>query len=327
MPETTLKKLPFKLFLSIGLIIFSLNAYAIKREQIRIVGSATLYPFITIVAEEFGKKAGTTPVVEATGTGGGFRLFCSGNSPKYPDVVNASRKIKPSELGFCQRNNVNNIKEILIGYDGIVFAQSEKAKTLNLSWKSIFLALAKQIPLEGKMVNNYYNNWNEIDPSLPNKKIEIYGPSDVSGTRDAFIELVMQQYCEDSAEIQQLLPDMNNRKAVCSELREDGKYIEMTENYNLLIKKIIENDNALCIMSYSMLENNTLVKEAKINNISPSKNNIINGLYPLTRPLFLYFNLDHFKSIPKLEDFWNYINSSSVIGREGLLSEHGLITK
>ncbi len=291
-------------------LLFSFNAQA--RSQLRIVGSSTLYPFITIAAEKFGKSSGHTPVVEATGTGGGFLFLCSGNSLRYPDIVNASRAIKPSEQALCQKNNVLNIKEITLGYDGIVIAQSKGAKNLNLSKQELYLALAKKVNRDGKLVDNFYITWKDINPKLPKNKIEIYGPSFNSGTRDALIELVMHEFCETDE---------------CKEIREDGAYIEMPENDNLIIHKLLYNRKALGIMSFSLLNENTKIKPISIDNIIPTRNSIIDEEYPLERPLFIYVNEDHMRLLPDLEKFITHLTSSDSIGPNGYLTKKGLLTK
>ena len=301
------------------------NAVGPDREQLRIVGSSTLYPFITIAAEKFGKISGHTPVVEATGTGGGIRLLCSGNSLHYPDIVNASRVIKPSELALCKKNSVNNIKEITIGYDGIVIAESINALPISLNQQQLFLALAKKVPSKGVMIDNPYQRWQQIDPSLPDHKIEVYGPSFTSGTRDAFIELVMHKFCNASAEMLAIFPNKKERLAVCSILREDGNYIEMPENDNLIIQKLLHNDSSLGIISFSLLTENPKIKPVAINKILPTVNSIISKKYPLARPLFLYVNLDHLKQLPSLANFINEITSSNAIGKDGYLTQKGLL--
>ena len=299
-----------KKLLVILALFFSIHAQA--RQQLRIVGSSTLYPFITIAAEKFGKKHRATPVVEATGTGGGFHLFCSGNSIRYPDIVNASRTIKPSEVALCKKNGVINVKEIMLGYDGIIIAQSRAANELNLSKEQLFLALAKKIPQNGQLVYNFYYSWRQINPSLPDIKIEVYGPSFTSGTRDAFIELVMHPFCNSPS---------------CREIREDGAYIEMPENDNLIIHKLLNNKHALGIISFSLLAENPKIAPARINKIIPTKESIVNGSYPLARPLFIYVNYDHLKAIPNLKAFISELTSPSSLGANGYLTQKGLLTK
>ena len=306
-------------------LLYSLSASA--RENLRIVGSATLYPFITIAAEKFGRISGHTPVVEATGTGGGFHLLCSGNSLDYPDIVNASRLMKPSEKDLCKKNSVHNLQKITLGYDGIVIAQGITAKDIDLNLEQLFLAIAEKIPSNGIMIDNPYKTWKDIDPSLPDYKIEIYGPSFTSGTRDAFVELVMHKFCESSEEINKIIPNEKNRLKFCSSIREDGHYIDMSENYNLIIQKLLNNPRAMGLISFSLLEDNPQIKAIKISNTSPNRISITSGEYPLARPLFLYANLDHEKTLPDLREFIHYINSPLVLGPHGYLTQKGLLTK
>lgn len=299
-----------KYIISFLLFLLSISAYA--REQIRIVGSSTLYPFITISSERFGKNSGLTPVVEATGTGGGFHLFCSGKSLHYPDIVNASRKMKESEKLFCKKNGIVNIRELVIGYDGIVLAMSQGGKINNLTKKELFLALAKKIPSDNDLINNPYTTWKQINPRFPNTKIEIYGPSFTSGTREALIELVMNEFCN---------------KPGCREIREDDHYIDMPENDNVIIHKLSYNKKAVGIISYSLLKENSNTKGIKIDGFLPTKMNIINEQYPLSRALFIYVNNDHIKYIPKIENFIQEIINENTIGPQGYLTKKGLITK
>lgn len=300
-----------KLFI-IFIIFISISTQASPREQIRIVGSSTLYPFITISAERFGKISGHTPVVEANGTGGGFHLFCSGNSLKYPDIVNASRKMKKNEKNLCNKNGVNNIEEIIIGYDGIVISQSLGAKRINLNKKELFLALAKKIPVNQQLIPNKYTTWKEINNNLPDIKIEIYGPSFTSGTREALIELVMNDFCNH--------PE-------CKEIREDGYYIEMPENDNMIIHKLIYNKKALGIISFSLLKENNKIKSLSIDGRHPTKISIIKNNYPLSRPLFIYVNKDHINYLPSIQYFVNELTNVKAIGPRGYLTQKGLITK
>lgn len=294
-------------------ILLTLTNSALARDYIRIVGSSTLYPFVTIAAERFGKTANHTPVVEATGTGAGFHLFCLGISLKYPDIVNASRPIRDSERNLCHNNGVNNIDYFILGYDGIVLAQGKKAKKISLSKHDIFLAIAKKITIDGKILDNPYKSWKEVNPSLPNYKIEIYGPSFNSGTRDSLIELIMDEFCQHDIS--------------CKEIREDGAYIEMPENDNLITHKLTLNRKAIGIISFNMLKENSKIKAIEIDSVEPSQKNIVSSLYPLARPLFLYYNKDHINSIPQIKNFIEEIRSTRAIGQEGYLTQKGLLTK
>src|SRR5262245_15064473 len=206
-------------------------APSLARDEIRIVGSSTVYPFATTVAENFSRNSGfKPPVVEATGTGGGLKLFCSGIGIDSPDIANASRRIKDSEIETCGRNGVGDVAEVKIGYDGIVLAQSKAGATFSLSVRNVWLALAKQVPVDGALAPNPYRQWNEIDPALPAERIEVLGPPPTSGTRDAFVELVMDKGCELFPEVAALEGDA--RKAACQTVREDGAYVEAGENDN-----------------------------------------------------------------------------------------------
>ncbi|MCF6293811.1 MAG: substrate-binding domain-containing protein, partial [Robiginitomaculum sp.] len=177
------------LYLSLSVVACGDNSTKF-REQIRVVGSSTVYPFVTVAAEEFGNNSKfKTPIIEATGTGGGFKLFCSGIGGKYPDFSNASRAIKQSEIDRCAKNNIMEIAELKIGYDGVVLANSVEVELFELTKRQVFLALAKQVPLNGQLVDNFYQRWSEVDPSLPDQKIEVYGPPPTSGTRDAVVEM------------------------------------------------------------------------------------------------------------------------------------------
>lgn len=297
------------------------------RDQIRAVGSSTVYPFVTVTAEKFGNKGFKTPIIESTGTGGGFKLFCSGTGDDTPSISNASRAIKSSEKELCAKNGVKDITEIKIGYDGIVLANSNKSKRYSLTKEQIFKALAKQVPLGGKLVDNFYETWNEIDPSLPKKKIEVYGPPPTSGTRDAFSELVMQKACvKGIAEYEKAFPDKKDRKKACSVLREDGKYIEAGENDNLIVQKLRSNPNALGIFGFSFLDQNSgSVQGSIIDDVEPTFENISDGSYSVSRPLFVYIKNGHVGKVAGIKEFVDELISERAIGQEGYLIEKGLI--
>jgi phosphate transport system substrate-binding protein len=223
------------------------------RDQIRIVGSSTVYPFATAVAEQFGTKyAFPTPVVESTGTGGGLKLFCGGVGEQHPDMTNASRRIKESEVQQCAGNGVEAITEVNIGYDGIVLANSNDAEPMNVTIAQIWQALAKEVPVDGEIKANPYRNWSEIDPSLPDRKIEVLGPPPTSGTRDAFVELVMDRGCQEFEAVTGL--DEERRTVVCATMREDGAFIEAGENDNLIVQKLEANHDAFGIFGFSFLD-------------------------------------------------------------------------
>ena len=305
--------------------MLALAGQAQARDQIRIVGSSTVFPFSTAVAEQFGKGGQfKTPVVESTGTGGGFKLFCAGVGVDHPDISNASRKIKASEIETCAKNGVTSITEVKIGYDGIVMANSKAGPALNLTVKTVWLALAKQVPVNGKLTDNPYTSWSEIDPTLPNEKIEVLGPPPTSGTRDAFVELVMDKGCEEFAEIKSLEGDA--KKAACQSLREDGGYIEAGENDNLIVQKLEANPAALGIFGFSYLDQNAdKIKGNPMDGVAPSYETISSGQYEVSRPLFFYVKNAHVGVIPGIKEFIAEFISDRASGDEGYLADKGLI--
>ena len=312
--------------------IFAFSGAAAARDQIRIVGSSTVYPFTTAVAEQFGKSGAKTPVVESTGTGGGLKLFCAGVGPDHPDVANASRAIKKGEFEDCQKNGVKDIVEVKVGIDGIVFANAKGGPDLNLTQEQIFRALAKEVPgADGKLVANAAKTWKDVDPSLPDAKIEVLGPPPTSGTRDSFLELVMEKGAEKNATLKAMKDDdkknsTKNFEKVWKSLREDGAYIDAGENDNLIVQKLEGNPKALGIFGYSYLEENTAkIKGAKVAGVAPDYENISSGKYSVARPLFIYVKKQHVGVIPGLKEFVTEYASNKAIGEDGYLSKKGLV--
>ncbi|HEX4889564.1 MAG TPA: substrate-binding domain-containing protein [Alphaproteobacteria bacterium] len=299
------------------------------RDQVQIVGSSTVFPFSTAVAEQIGKTSGgKTPIVESTGTGGGFKLFCSGSGDNTPDVANASRAIKSSEMELCASNKAGGIIEVKIGYDGIVLANSRSAQQINLSLKDIFLALAKEVPGDdGKTTPNPYKTWNQVNPSLPDIKIEVMGPPPTSGTRDAFVELAMEAGCKSFPWVKALANDYKDAfTKICHSIREDGAWIDAGENDNLIIQKLAANPNAMGVFGFSFLDQNTdKVQGSIIENIEPSFDNIASGAYKVSRPLYFYVKAAHLDVVPGLKPYLAEFTSEKAWGPEGYLTEKGLI--
>lgn len=300
------------------------------RDYIYIVGSSTVYPFATVVAERFGRGSKfKTPKVESTGSGGGFKLFCDGIGVDHPDITNASRAIKESEIETCARNGVTEIIEVKIGYDGIVFAHAIEADSVQFSRKMIYLALAKSVPGEndGELVPNPYKTWSDVDASLPDLKIEVLGPPPTSGTRDAFVELAMEGGCSSIPWIKALKStDENRYKATCHTIREDGAYIEAGENDNLIVQKLEANPSAFGIFGYSFLDQNgEKVKGAPVDGVAPTFDAISDGSYPVSRPLFFYVKKAHVDVIPGLRGYLREFTSERAWGDEGYLADRGLI--
>jgi len=298
------------------------------RDYISIVGSSTVYPFATVVAEQFGKSTDyKTPKIESTGSGGGLKLFCAGVGVEHPDITNASRAIKKSEFDTCLANGVKGIVEVKIGYDGIVFANSKQAAPLKLTRKDIFLALAKEVPDPNggqKLVANPYKTWKDVDPSLPDKNIEVLGPPPTSGTRDAFVELTMDVGCEEFKMIKAM--DKNAMKATCQTIREDGAYIEAGENDNLIVQKLEANPNAVGIFGFSFLDQNMdKIQGSFVDGVQPAFEAIADGTYPISRPLFFYVKNAHADVIPGIKEYLDEFSSDKAWGPEGYLSDKGLI--
>lgn len=299
------------------------------RDQIRIVGSSTVFPFSTRVAEEFGRTTKfKTPVIESTGTGGGIKLFCEGVGVDKADIANASRAIKKSEVETCVKNGVTSITEVKIGYDGIVLANSKAAPEMDITLKDLFLALAKDVPDgAGGFKPNPFQKWSEINPSLPSIKIEVLGPPPTSGTRDAFVELAMEGGCSKIPEIAALkATDEKKFKAVCHGMREDGAFIEAGENDVLIVRKLEANPNAFGIFGFSFLDQNQdKIQGSKINGVEDNYNNISSGAYPISRSLFFYVKDQHVGVIPGIKEFIAEFTSEKAWGPDGYLADKGLI--
>ena len=323
-----MKKILITAALSTALVA---NAYAAGRNTISVVGSSTVYPFATVVAERFGKKTSfPTPKIESTGSGGGMKLFCNGVGLNTPDITNASRRIKKSEFDKCQKNGVKEIVEVHIGFDGIAVANSRKAQQLKLSRQDLFLALANKVPNpDGSetLVENPYQTWKQVNAALPNIKIEVIGPPPTSGTRDAFAELAMEGGCKTFGWIKAMKKsDQSMYKSVCHTVREDGLYIEAGENDNLIVQKLDNNPNALGIFGFSFLEqNDDKVQGSIIEGKSPEFETIADGSYPISRPLYFYVKKAHMGSIPGIEEFLAEFTSEGAMGDDGYLLDKGLI--
>lgn len=297
------------------------------RDQIRVVGSSTVYPFTTMVAEQFGRSTSfKTPVVESTGTGGGFKLFCGGIGPQHPDLTNASRAIKSSEKADCAKNGVNEIVEMKVGYDGLAIAFSKKAKPVSLTRAQVFLALAKDIAQDGKLVPNPYTTWDQIDPSLPKTKIEVLGPPPTSGTRDSFVEMALEEGCKAVPAMVALNLDKKEMSKVCGTVREDGGFVEAGENDNLIVQKLDANPNAMGVFGFSYLDqNNDKLQGVAIEGVEPNFETISDGSYPISRPLFVYAKKAHVGQIPGIQEFVAEYTSEKAWGPNGYLSDKGLV--
>ena len=278
------------------------------RDQIRIVGSSTVFPFSTAVAEQFGKTTDfATPVVESTGSGGGLKLFCAGVGVEHPDITNASRRMKAKEFADCQANGVTEVVESIVGYDGIVVANAIDGAEFDLTVGQLWEALAANGPLP--------TLWSDIDPALPASNIEVLGPPPSSGTRDAFEELVMEEGCE-----------MAGGNCDEIEMRADGVWVDAGENDNLMVSKLNANPNAVAVFGFSFLDQNSdSVKGAYIGGVEPTFENIADGAYPVSRSLFYYVKKAHVGVIPGIAEYAAEFASEAAAGEEGYLVDKGLI--
>ena len=305
------------------------DANTFGRQELRIVGSSTVYPFATTVAENFGQSTNfAAPIVESTGSGGGLKLFCAGVGENTPDITNASRRIKPSEIELCAENGVNEVVEMQVGYDGIVLASSRKSDPVQLTLSDVYLALAKDVPDgNGGFMPNPNVNWSDINPALPNRKIEVLGPPPTSGTRDAFVELAMEGGCSMFPDVAALeKTDKDAFKARCHTLREDDGFTEAGEQDNLIIQKLNANPNAFGIFGYSFLDQNRdTIQAAQINGEEPTFEKIASGDYPVARSLYVYLKGEHAGMAPGLKEFATEFISGRAAGEDGYLADKGLI--
>ncbi len=321
----------FKKIFLLTLINIAFLGTTYARDQINVVGSSTVYPFSTVVAETFGNKTGIkVPKIESTGSGGGMKLFCKGLGTSHPDITNASRRIKKNEFNKCKENGID-VVEIKVGYDGIVIANSKKAKLLNLTKRQIFLALAKQVPEGnkegGNLVDNPNKKWSDIDPNLPNKKIEVLGPPPTSGTRDAFNELAIEGGCKTFPKLKAIKKqDKKKYKAICRAVREDGAFIEAGENDNLIVQKLVENESAFGVFGFSFLiENEDKIQGSTVDGMAPTMETIADKSYGVSRPLYFYVKLAHVDVIPGIREFLEEYTSEDAWGPGGYLEERGMI--
>jgi len=318
----------FKTLSVSALALAAMAGTAVARDEIRIVGSSTVFPYTQAVSEQFANMTGApSPIVESTGTGGGMQIFCAGVGEGHPDITGASRAIKASEYELCVQNGVTEISEALIGYDGLSLAISrENEFDWDLSLAEIYLALAAQVPVNGEWADNPYTTWDQINPDLPATAILAYGPPPTSGTRDAFVELAMHAGCEDLDFVKEGGFDGDWVSENCSRMRTDGPFVEAGENDNLIVQRLNADANAMGIFGYSFLfENLDTLKGVKINGVEPSQDTIGDGSYPVSRPLFFYVKNAHRGVIPNLEEFLEEYMSEEALGPDGYLVERGLV--
>ena len=317
--------------LLVATLCSSISVAVTGRDYISVVGSSTVYPFATVVAERFGKSSSfATPKIESTGSGGGLKLFCSGLGTSFPDITNTSRRIKSSELKGCIENGVEAVIEVQIGFDGIVLANSIARERYALTLRDIFLALGERVPdPDGSetLVANPYTTWKEVNSELPAVKIEVLGPPPTSGTRDAFAELALEGGCKTFGWIEAIKKsDKSEYQAICHSVREDGAYIEAGENDNLIVQKLAANPSALGVFGFSFLDQNAdRVQGALIEGHEPEFETIADKSYPVSRPLFFYVKKAHIGVVPGIEAYLAEFTADKAWGEEGYLADKGMI--
>jgi phosphate transport system substrate-binding protein len=289
-------------------------------EQIRVIGSSAVFPFAAAVAERFSfHQHGSTPVVESVGTGVGFKVFCSGSGRNYPDVLTASRPISLTEKKLCKARKSGDLYEIILGYDGIVLTHSNTIESFSLTPAQIYLGLAEKVPVGGKLIKNPAQTWKDVDPTLPDLKIRVLGPSPASGTRDTFIQQILIPGCK-------IVGQKFHKPLDCQRIRNDGAYVDIGANENMIIQKVITTPGAIGIVSFSYFDQNLdRVGALQINRIDPTPQNIQQKRYILSRPLFIYAKKNREKLLPELEAFIQEFTLEHVSGQQGYLTKRGLI--
>lgn len=294
------------------------------RDQIRAVGSSTVYPFATAVSEAYlqanpGMKA---PLVESTGTGAGIKLFCSGVGAQFPDIVNASRRMKATEFESCTKAGVTDIVEVQIGVDGLAFAEAQNGPALKLTPKIVYEALAANPYGKGA---NTAKTWADVDPSLPAVAISVFGPPSTSGTRDSLAELILTKGCETNEEMKALkASDETRHKQLCTQVREDGAYVDAGENDNLIVQKLVANPNAIGVFGFSYLEENMdKLKDIPLNGVEATYGNVASGTYPGARPLYIYVKKAHLAAVPGLKGFVEAFAANWA--PDGMLAKRGMV--
>ena len=305
-----------KSVLALALLVVG-SGMAHARDQVKITGSSTVFPFSSYVAEELGATTKfPAPVVESTGSGGGHKLFGAGMGPNTPDIANSSRRMKDSEFEAAEKNGVVDITEAMIGYDGIAIAQNKDNEPMSITLEELAMAVAADVPVDGKIVPNPYKTWNEINPNLPARKIVFYGPPTSSGTRDAFEEMVVEKVCG----------KIEGYEKGYKKIRQDSAYVPAGENDNLIVQKLSKDKDSFGIFGYSFLEENAdTIQAAAIGGVTPDAETVASGKYPISRSLYFYIKNAHYDAIPGLKEYVELFMSEKMIGKDGLLKSIGLI--
>jgi len=315
-----------KLTLAVLATILAMPTFAYAENNIHITGSSTVLPFSTIAAEYFGENSGfETPIVEGGGTGAGIAKFCETSDPSSVDIANASRKMKSSELSLCRTNGVNDVLEVRIGYDGIVFASDANGPEFAFTPSDWFNALAAEVEVNGKLVPNPYTKWSEVDPKLPDQEIMVFVPGTKHGTREVFDLKVITVGCT-VFKTDKLFKDRDGKADGCTALRQDGRAVEIDGDYTETLQRLQANPQAVGVFGLSFYENNTdKLRVATFQGVVPTRETIASGKYRVSRPLFIYVKTQHYGSTPGLQEFAQYMVSDELAGPDGIMVAAGLV--
>ena len=313
-----------KSYMLIASLLFATAANA--QDTIHVTGSSTVLPFATIAAESFGENSDfDTPIVEGGGTGAGISKFCESSDPASVDIANASRKMKSSELSTCRKNGVNDVLEVRIGYDGIVFASAANGPEFAFTPSDWFNALAAEVEVDGKLVPNPYTKWSEVDPKLPDQEIMAFIPGTKHGTREVFDLKVITVGCA-VFQTDKAFKARDGKADACTELRQDGRAVEIDGDYTETLQRMNANPTAVGVFGLSFYENNTdKLRVATFQGVVPTRETIAKGEYRVSRPLFVYVKTQHYQSTPGLKEFVQYFVSDELAGPEGMMVESGLV--
>jgi phosphate transport system substrate-binding protein len=294
------------------------------RDQIRAVGSSTVFPFATAAAELFvqANPGMKSPIIESTGTGAGMKLFCAGVGSQHPDIEDASRRIKKAEFDQCQANGVKDIIEVQIGVDGLAFAEAKQGPGLKLTPETVYKALAANPYGKGP---NTAKTWKDVDPALPATPISVFGPPSTSGTRDSLAELILTVGCESDPAMKALkTSDEKKHKQLCTQIREDGAYVDAGENDNLIVQKLGANPEAIGVFGFSYLDaNRDKLKDVPLSGVEATYETVSTGQYPGARPLYLYVKKAHIDAVPGLKAYVETFAKNWAAG--GALAKRGMV--
>ena len=314
-----------------ALAIVAASAVAAQaRDQVQVAGSSTVLPYSTIVAEVFGENTDfPTPVIESGGTGAGLQKFCEGVGENTIDIANASRPIREGELETCRANGVEEIMEVRIGYDGIVFSSSSNGPEFAFTPADWFNALSAKVVVDGAIVDNTAANWSEVNADLPDQEILAFVPGTKHGTREVFEEKVILAGCEESGALEVFTAELgeDEAEAACMNLRTDGRSVDIDGDYTETLSRIDSSPNGIGVFGLAFYENNTdKLQVGTISGVTPSTESIASGEYPVSRPLFFYVKKDHLAEIEGLKEFVEFFVSDDLAGPDGPLAQYGLVS-